>query len=143
MASQAKIGHGALFRIENDNSPASFTTIGEITSITMPSISRDAIDATHSESPNQWREFIAGLKDGGEVSAELNMVPGSAGTTLLMAQLTRSEPTACRIIFPANDYQWSFDAIMTGFESEAPVDDKMTATVTFKITGQPVLAAVA
>ncbi|RJP54167.1 MAG: hypothetical protein C4583_03290 [Anaerolineaceae bacterium] len=143
MTTNAKIGHGALFKIANEASPEVMTVVGEITSITMPSIGRDPIEATHMQSTEKWREFIAGLKDGGEVSCELNFVPGSEGTTLLLAQLDEDNVTPCEITLPTTPaYDWSFDAIMTGFESEAPVDDKMTATVTFKITGKPVLALV-
>ena len=144
MTTNAKIGHSALFKIENEDSPQVFTTIGEINSIGMPSISRDTIDATHSESPDKWREFIAGLKDGGEVSAELNFVPGSAGTTLLLGQLDNDAPSVCKITLPmfTPAYVWTFDAFLTGFDpGDAPVGDKMTATVTFKITGKPTLAA--
>jgi predicted secreted protein len=140
MSTNAKIGHGALLKVADDNSPASYITVGEITSITMPGIARDAVDATHSESTQKWREFIAGLKDGGEVSAELNFVPGSTGMTRLLAQLDQDELSSCKITLPTTPaYEWQFDAILTGLESEAPVDDKMTATVTFKVSGKPVL----
>lgn len=138
--SNAKIGHGALFKLANDASPASYVTVGEINSITMPGIARDAVDVTHSESPQKWREFIAGLKDGGDVSAEINFIPGSAGVTLLLSQLDQDELSACKITLPTTPaYEWQFDAILTGFESEAPIEDKMTATVTFKVSGRPVL----
>lgn len=141
--SDAKIGHGSLLKIANDASPQVMTTVGEINSITMPGISRDAVDVTHMESVEQWREFIAGLKDGGEVSAEINFIPGSTGTNLLLEQLNKSGADAvsvCEIALPTTPaYEWSFNAILTGFESEAPVDDKQVATVTFKVTGKPVL----
>lgn len=145
MTTNAKIGHGALFKIENSASPPVLTTVGEITSITMPSISRDAVDVTHSESPEKWREFIAGLKDGGEVSCELNFVPGAAGTTLLMAQLDVDTVSVCEISLPmfATAYKWSFNAILTGFDPQAPIAEKQVATVTFKVTGKPTLTTAA
>ena len=139
--SDVKIGHGCLLKIENDASPQVFTEVGEVNSISMPSIARDAVEVTHMSSSQKWREFIAGLKDGGEVSADINFIPGSVGTTLLLAQLDQDEPTVVQITLPTTPaYKWTASTILTGFESEAPVDDKMGGTVTFKITGKPTLA---
>jgi hypothetical protein len=44
-----------------------------------------------------------------------------------------------RIVFPDGVSRFDFDAILTGFESEASLDDKMSATVTFKLSGPPTL----
>lgn len=144
MTTNAKIGYGVLFKIADDNSPANYNVVGEQTNVTPPKISGDTHDATHNESPNAAREYIPGLVDGGEVSIEINYVPNSAGITTFM-NLLRQVAT-CRIEFPLFAGQsvkpkWDFDAILTGFEPSAPVDDKMTATVTFKVTGLPVFTA--
>lgn len=142
MTTEAKIGYGTLLKIESRDSPNQMKVVGELTSVSMPAISRDAIDVTHMQSLEKWREFIAGLKDGGEVSGDLNFVPGSDGTTRLMAELAQDEVTSCEISIPTTPaYKWTFDAILTGFEpGDAPVDDKMAGTVTFKVTGKPTLA---
>jgi predicted secreted protein len=142
MTTQAKIGYGVLFKLENDASPQTFVTIGEILGVKPPSISRDTVDATHSESTEGYREFIPGLKDGGEVSFDMHLIPGSTGTTLLLSQLGINTASACKISLPTSPaYDWSFDAILTSFEPDAPIDDKMVVAVTFKVTGKPVLAA--
>jgi len=141
---KARIGYGVLFKIESDASPQAFITVGEVLNVKPPSLSRDAVDATHTESPNGYREFIPGLKDGGEVSFDINFVPGATGITTLLAQLGLDTASACKISLPGTPaYDWSFDAILTGFEPDAPIDDKMTASVTFKVTGQPSLAPAA
>lgn len=140
MTTNARIGHGVLLKIEDDSSPQNLVTIAEITAINGFEITRDWADATHSQSPEKWREFIAGLKDAGEFSAELNFVPGATGTTLLLAQFDKDTPTACEIYIPtATPYKWAFEAGLSGFGFDAPVDEKMTASVTFKITGKPTL----
>jgi predicted secreted protein len=142
MTTNAKIGHGVLFKIANGDSPSVMTVIGEITSVTPPAIARDAIDATHSQSAEKWREFIAGLKDGGEASADINFVPGSAGHELLMDQLDTDAPSECEIDLPDGS-KFEFDGILTGYAPSAPIDDKMTATVTFKVSGKPVFTEAA
>lgn len=138
MTTEASIGYGTLFKIGDAGSPEVFTAVAEVTSITPPGMSRDAIDATHMESPDKFREFIAGLIDGGEVSFDLNFVPGGASTTLLLAEL-EAPPGNKQVVFATGEI-FSFVGFCTGFEPEAPVDDKMTATATYKVTGKPTLA---
>lgn len=139
MSTDAKIGHGVLFKIGNGASPEVFTTVAEATSITPPGPSRDAIDVTHMESAEKWREFIAGLKDGGEVEIEMNFVPGSASTDLILAQFDTDTVGNKQVVFTTGEV-WSFAALCTDFAPEAPVDDKMSATATFKISGKPTLS---
>jgi predicted secreted protein len=138
MTTQARIGYGVLFKIGNGASPEVFTTVAEVTSITPPSLARDAIDATHEESPSGWREFIGGLKDGGEVSIELNFIPGHATTAILLAEIEAAAGNK-QIVFTTGEI-FSFSALCTAFEPEAPMDDKMVATATYKVTGKPTLA---
>lgn len=137
MATNAKIGHGSIFRIgTGDDSPDTWTVLAEITGITPPSVTRDVIDATHSASPDRWREHIPGLLDGGEVTVEGNFVPGSAGDVLLIAAQTDEIVRAYQIEFP-NGIIWEFRAFCTAYEPEAPFDDKMTFSATFKVSGKP------
>lgn len=135
------LGFGALLKIANDSSPATYVTIGKINSLSGPGIARDAVEVTHMQSPNGYREFIPGLKDGGEVTAEINFLPADAGLTTLLAQLDDSQLSACKITLPTTPaYEWSFDAIVTGLPVEIPMDDKMTMEVTLKVSGKPTLA---
>lgn len=139
MTTSAKIGYGNLFAIESQASPAVYETLAEVTNITPPGRSKDAVDATHSQSPDRYREFIAGLKDGGECSIELNFVPNGGDFDKLDAAFESDELVNCRITFTDTSV-WTFAGIMTGLEPEAPLDDKMMATATFKISGKPTFA---
>ena len=140
MTTQAQIGHGTTFQINTSvaDSPDSWVTIAEVVSVTPPSLSRDAIDATHSTSPNKWREFIPGLRDGGEVTLEVNFIPAGIGTSTILATFTSDDKVFARINFPDSPVTtWEFQAFITAFEPDAPFDDKMSATVTFKLSGEP------
>lgn len=138
MTTQARIGYGSLFKIGNGATPEVFTTVAEVTGIKPPNFARDAIDATHEESPGSFREFIPGLSDAGEISFDVNFVPGSASTVILLAERTAAAGNK-KIVFP-NGETLSFSAFMTGFEPDAPLDDKMSASVTYKVTGDYTLA---
>lgn len=144
MTTNARIGYSTLFKTGNGASPEVFTTLSEVTNITPPALARDTVDATHEESPGAWREFIAGLKDGGEISLDLNFVPGGAAAASLMGELDLDGPLAVKnrqILFPDGCY-FAFAGILTAFEPDAPIDDKMSASVTIKVTGKPILVQV-
>lgn len=141
MTTSARIGYGTLFKTGDGASPETFTTLAEVTSITPPSIARDTIDASHEQSPGAWREFIAGMKDGGEVSLDLNFVGAGPALLALTAELDLDGSSAVKnreIVF-ADGSMFAFAAILTGLEPDAPLDDKMSATATFKVTGKPTL----
>jgi hypothetical protein len=57
-------------------SSPTFTEIANVTSISGPSISRNVYDVTAHDSTDSYMEFIGGLKDGGELSFDLNWDPG-------------------------------------------------------------------
>lgn len=146
MATLAQIGHGTRFEIIDLNaSPPDFVLVAEIVSVTPPSLSRDTVDATHAESPEKWREFIPGLRDGGEVTLEMNFIPSGDGTETILQTFNSDAVITCRIIFPDGDYDaspptatiWQFSGFCTAFQPQAPFDNKMSATCTFKVSGKP------
>lgn len=117
--------------------PEIFTAIANVTSISGPSLSRETIDVTAHDSPDGWTEFVGGLKDAGEVSADINYDPSKHDT--LVADFDDDEPRNYQLVFP-DSTTWSIQAILTGFEPEAPYDDKLAASLTFKVTGKPTLS---
>ena len=138
---EAMIGYGSRFAISTDDG-TTWNDIAEVTDITPPSDNIDVIDATHMGSPNATREFILGLNDPGEASFEMNFIPGSDADTTIQAVRAARERVRCRITFP-NNVTWTFSGILTGYEPAIPTEDKMTATVTFKVTGSYVTGTAA
>lgn len=136
MPTAASIGYGSLLEISTDGG-STWDEIAEVFSITPPSSSVDIVDVTHMQSAGRDREFILGLNDPGEASMELNFVPGSDTDAMLLEIKAAYERVKCRITWP-NSVVWTFDGLLTGYEPAAPNDDKMTATVTFKVTGSVV-----
>ena len=134
----ARIGYGSLFAISTAGAAGPWSDIAEITNLTPPSDQLDIIDATHMQSPNATREFILGLNDPGECSFEMNFIPGSDADDLLQAVRAARAKVNCRITFP-NLVTWTFEGILTGYEPDAPIDEKMSATVTIKVTGSYVV----
>jgi predicted secreted protein len=132
-------GFGTQLQRGDGGSPQSYTSIANCTGITPPGMSRETIDVTTHGSPDGWMEFLGGLKDGGEVSADVNYDPSEHD--ILVDDFADALPRSYRIVFPDPDAtSWTFQAILTGFEPDAPYDDKLTATLTWKISGKPVLS---
>lgn len=140
-ASGAMIGYGGLLEISTNNG-STWTEIEEVFNMTPPSATVDQIDVTHMQSPNRDREFILGLNDPGECSMEVNFIPGSATDAFLLTIKAAYARVKCRITWP-NAVVWSFDGLLTAYEASAPTDDKMTATLTFKVSGSVVLTPAA
>lgn len=135
MAGQDAFGI-ALQRSDMQATPV-FTPIANVTNLSGPEIERETYDVTAHDSANGWREFIGGLKDGGEVSIEVNFDPTDHDD--LLADLDDTVARDYKIVFPRSLGSWAFKAFMTGFTSEHPVDDKQTGEMTFKVTGKPTL----
>ena len=125
MTTAAGIGHGSTFLI-------GATAIAEVLSISGPNITRETVDATSMESATRHREFISGLRDAGEVSLELNYT--EAGYTALKAEHDDDDAGSYSIDL-ANGDTFDFSGFLTELSVEAPLDDKVTISASFKITG--------
>jgi len=116
------------------------STVAGLTGISGPSVSADTIDVTAHDSADAYREFVAGLIDGGEISFEGNLISAAAGNVVMNAINARTT-TACTIVFPgAGTPTWTFVGIPTAFETDGPHDGKIGISGSIKVTGKPSLA---
>jgi predicted secreted protein len=134
MATTAIIGHNSQFQRGNGGGPETFTALGQITNISPPSLTRDTIDATHMQSPSRFREFISGLRDAGEVTIQFDYIRGDANDTALQSDYNSDTSRNYRIVYPGGQ-TWTFNAFLTSYTIDVPVDGKVAATCTFKING--------
>lgn len=121
------------------------TTVAGVTNIGGPGLTLETIDVTNHSSTSAWREFVGGLKDGGEISVDIVFDPVAAthknASGGLLYLLTTRASASFTITFPDTGATvWTFTAFVTSFEVGAPVADGLTASVTLKITGAPTLA---
>ena len=126
-------------------SPEVFTAnVAHVLSIGGPSLSRETIDTTDADATDDWRTFIASYIDGGEVSLEINYDPDNAThapTAGILEAFASNTATNYRVQFPTSPVTaWNFSAICTGFETSAPHDGVLTASVTYKVMGAITLA---
>ncbi|MYS34933.1 MULTISPECIES: phage tail tube protein [unclassified Streptomyces] len=132
-------GFGTILKRGDGETPEVFTAIANITGIEDGGRSRNTIDVTAHDSPDQYMEFVGGLIDPGEVTADVNYDP--AVHDVLEADLEDKDPRNYQIVFPDTDATtFSFAAVMTGLSKSAPYDNKLSASLTFKVSGKPTIA---
>lgn len=117
------------------------TTIAEVVNVSGPGISADTIDVTHQESSDNAREFIGSLVDSGEVSCDVNFLPGNATQKTFISDIYGKVKATYSLVWSDAGLTWTFEAIPTGFEPSAQIDDKLSASITLKITGKPTFPA--
>lgn len=114
--------------------------ISELTRIDSLNITVETIDVTSHQSPDGYKEFIAGLTDGGEVSIEGNFISGDTnGQIGLASDLNAKTIQDYAITFP-DATTWAFKALVTAFRiGEADAEGKLSFSATLKVTGKPTL----
>ncbi len=116
-----------------------YETIGEIVSFTGPGGSAGVIDVSHLLSTRKEKRL--GLPDEGQISFEMNMVPGNAGQVLFRKKRDAREEANFIIVF-SDDTSTdeattaSFAGFAAEFSVSGGVDDKVSASATIEITGE-------
>jgi hypothetical protein len=102
------------------------TDMGELISLNLPEFDTDDIDMTHSMSSGNLREFKAGLSDGGEVEADYARALAMRGVDTEFVITLEDGSTS------------TFDGYVKNVGGEGSVGEKISATVTIKVSGLPV-----
>lgn len=114
------------------------SAIGEITNIGGIELTADTVEMTNHDSEDRYREFLQGLRDGGSFTVEGNHVGDDVGQVAIMTQFHEDAPAAA-VFTMADGASWTADVIVTAYKpGDAPVDDKIAFSATFKVTGKPV-----
>jgi predicted secreted protein len=135
VSSVSIIGYGSDFQRSTDGS--TYNTIGQLTDLVPPKMKNTTIDHSNLLSPEAWKEFRAGMHDGGSVTlkilfkkADYNTVYSdfAAGTAqywkVLFADLVASASTL------------TFKGHVEELSTPNPMDDKVELDVTIKVTGK-------
>ena len=110
---------------------ANLTSIGEI------GVESEEIDATDLDSPNNYKEFIAGSKDAGEVSLAGNIKDESNVEKMLALAESQSMET-WTVTYPSGA-TWEFTGFIKSFkDGEKTPDGLATFSATIRVSGRPV-----
>lgn len=110
---------------------ANLTSIGEI------GVESEEIDATDLDSPDNYKEFIAGSKDAGEVSIAGN-IKDESNVEKMLALAESQSMEKWTVAYPSGA-KWAFNAFVKSFkDGEKTPDGLATFTATLRISGKPV-----
>ena len=134
MSDKALKTQGTKIAVGDGASPEVFTDIGDIEGWSGLDGQVTEIDVTDLDSTS--KEFIMGLKEEGSFQVDLNWIPANAEQVSLRADMnagtkrnfkvTGTDSPATVIIFAA---------FVTQFSMSGTKDDKVTASITLRITG--------
>jgi predicted secreted protein len=140
----ATAGFGTLLKIGDGGGTEVFTTIAEVSNISGPGLSLDTTDVTTHSSSGAWKEKVATLLDGGDVTFDIFFAPTGAThsqTSGLLKDMKNRTKRNFKLVFPnAGATEWIFPAYVAAFNIEAPIDGALAASVTLTIAGAPTLA---
>ena len=133
-------GYDALLKVKQSST---YTTIAQVRDVSGPSLKQEATEVTE-RGGNKWREFVGGLKDGGEVSLDVLFDPalpthGPGAAPGLVYMLQNGILGDFQLVF-AGGASCTFFALVTGVEPKTPMAGAQTADAKLKISGAPVWA---
>lgn len=147
MTERAHTGYGAELQRGNGESPEDFVTVAGMKSLTGPNIVRETHDTTDLSGDN-FRTFVGGLVDGGEITFEGNYLAGEdtqgqepGGVIAEFDKSSCDSVRRWRINIPGceGDPQiyLETDAVVTAASLGFPMDDLMPFNGTLKVSGRP------
>ncbi len=111
--------------------------IGGLTSIGEIGLESDEIDTTTLDSPNEFKEFIAGNKDAGEVSLAGN-IKSEATVAKLLALANARTVEVWTVAYPSGA-KWVFSGFVKMFkDTEKSIDGVAGFTATIRVSGATV-----
>ena len=132
------VSHGTSINI------ALMVPVLEIVKLGGPGMKADMKEVTNMLSPSTYKEFIAGLREGGEITFEANYIPKDATQLNTQADLHAGTISSWSLAMPGvpgatNNGIWMFSGFVASLIPVYPLDDRITVTGAIKITGKPVL----
>lgn len=128
------IGYGVTLETTTSTGVVS---IAYIRSISGPNADINDVDTTTLDSTGGFRTFIAGLIDGGEVTCELMYDPSVESHKTLGTRFKSRSAATYTITHPSTTSTSAFTGYIKSMSREIPLDDVVTCTVGFKVSGNP------
>lgn len=116
----------------------SWLDVGAVEDANPPGSTKDTYETTHHGTPNGIKTFMGGLVDAGEASIDIQYDVANVGHQELRTRVNTAHEAPQDYRFVWGDTGATIDefsAIATGFAPQAPIDNKVLATVSFKLSG--------
>jgi len=129
---------------ETGASVSDFTTIAEVRDSEGPTFSIGDTEVTYHGATGERKQYIPGLKEGGEVTTPVNLLPmdSSQGSSsgLLSDYKNRTQGRDFVIVFSdTNSSKLWFTGYVKNFAPGHPVEGQLTADITLKVDGEKII----
>ena len=116
-------------------SGSAWASVGEVTTISGPSMSRETIDVTSLGSTGGYREFIPGFRSPGTLTFTMNF--NRTDYAAMKADFEDDSAQDYELILPDTDKtSLEFQALVTELPLNLDSGSQITCNVSFQITGQ-------
>jgi len=141
MADSGVHGAGSTLKYSIGTATAATAALAQITNIGLPAISVDDIDISTMDSVEKWRSFIPGMKDGGDLPMDCMFEKVNASTIMSIVGV----PATWQIqvndaVAPTSGTKFNFSGYLKSMGGAIPFNDKVTQTLTIKVSGKPLIA---
>ena len=127
--------------VSRDNG-TTYDTITKVASISGPGMSMNPVDSTHLASSDQFREFLAGFRDGGEIQVSAHLDPESADASnqlLARGDFESGSVTNYRITLQSGP-TITAACLVTAWNVDIPEEGMVGLEFTLKVSGKPTYA---
>jgi len=138
MSTIAMVSNGTLLQYGAYASTTTFTTVPEVTKLSGPTIKFDLLDATSHDSTGYFREWVPGLADGDNISADMHWKPSNTVHKELRTDSYARNLGAFQVVFPdTTDNTVTGGTYVASIAPKADIGTLLEASLTLKTTGQP------
>ena len=120
---------------------ATWINTAKIKDLTFPEESRDTSEDAYLDEADGYKEFVAGMIDGGEVSLVLKWDIADVGQVAINSKFDPATDGIIygRITLPTGD-TFTYKAVLTGRGNEVPKNETITQSFKLKVSGKPAWA---
>lgn len=112
-----------------------WVSLGEVKSVSGPSMSRNTIDVTSLASTGGYSEFITGLRDPGSLTFTINFV--RSDYNMMKNDFESDTAVDYEMVLPdAQATSFEMSGLVTDLPLDVPFSDAVTCNVTIKLSGQ-------
>lgn len=134
MSGTVKAGVGTTVRVAA--SPSSTAYLAKVLSIGGPNLSAESVEVTTLDSTGGFKEYVPGIREGGDVNLELYWSAGNAPQDLLQAAVDTDTPLWFYIEWPTSPLEGAaFYANVASYGAATAANEGVKATVGLKISG--------
>jgi len=107
-------------------------SVGALTDVSISGVDVTFIDLTTHDSPDEHKEFVSGLLDGGTLELSGKFDADNAGQIALQGGAGDIEPF---LVIKSDNSGMSFNAVIGGYSTTNPLDDAVEFSASAKISG--------